>query len=73
MKIRFSLAAAVLLAASGATAPFVSASDSVVVNGMTVNCSTRCVVTTSGGTTTVRDCCGGRIWGTLQQQEEIAE
>ena len=40
--------------------------DSVQVGGMTVTCTNTCVVSTSNGRTTVRDCCGGTVSGTFQ-------
>lgn len=55
-----------LLALAGSFAMPAKAADSVTVNGITFTCSNSCVVTTSGGQTTVRDCCGGRVSGTFE-------
>lgn len=55
-----------LLALAGSFAMPAKAADSVTVNGITFTCSNSCVVTSSGGRTTVRDCCGGRVSGTFQ-------
>lgn len=60
------LGATLLLAYSGFAALSANATDSVTVNGMTFTCTNQCNVTTSGGTTTVTDCCGGRVSGTFQ-------
>jgi hypothetical protein len=46
------------------------ASDSVVVNGVTYHCDNSCVVTTSNGVTTVRDCCGGRVGARFPPKEQ---
>lgn len=44
--------------------------DSVQVGGVTVSCTNTCVVTTVGGVTTVRDCCGGRVTVRIGKTEE---
>jgi len=55
------LSATLLAACAGFASLSASATDSVTVNGMTVTCTNTCNVSTSGGTTTVTDCCGGRV------------
>lgn len=69
MKHRIPALCILLLGAAFAAAP-AYATDSVVVNGITVTCSNSCVVSSSGGTTTVRDCCGGRVNFTIRRIEE---
>ncbi len=44
--------------------------DSVVVNGTTYTCSNACVITVSGSSSTVRDCCGGRVSVSFGKIEE---
>jgi hypothetical protein len=49
------------------------ATDSVTVNGQTFTCTNTCNVSTSGGTTTITDCCGGRVSTTFPAPKSINE
>jgi hypothetical protein len=63
----FALLAAGTIAA-GALAPSTAvAEETIRINGRTLTCSTRCVVTELGdGRWQVTDCCGGRVWMRLK-------
>ena len=67
------LSATLLAACAGFTCLSAGATDSVTVNGMTFTCTNTCNVSTSGGTTTVTDCCGGRVAGTFQAPTKSEE
>ncbi|MES2672141.1 MAG: hypothetical protein V4673_17225 [Pseudomonadota bacterium] len=60
-----------------AAAPFfvvpAQATGTATVNGVTYTCTNSCNVSTSGGVTTVTDCCGGRVSGTFQVPRAIEE
>lgn len=59
MKLYIALGA--VLAASAFFVVPARATGTATVNGVTYTCTNSCNVTTSGGTTTVTDCCGGRV------------
>ena len=59
------IAIGTLLAAAAFFVLPARATGTATVNGITYTCTNSCSVTTSGGTTTVRDCCGGRVSGTF--------
>jgi len=67
MKLFAFLAAGLFAGASGSA----MAEQTVTVGGISVTCTNQCVVTTgSNGSTQVRDCCGGRVSGTIRRVEE---
>lgn len=62
-----------LLAAAAFFVEPANATGTATVNGVTYTCTNSCNVTTSGGTTTVTDCCGGRVSGTFHVPRAIED